>query len=303
MTLAPDPQTGVLPQQLVAGDYPFTRADFRRIARMLHDDLGITLNETKAPLVYSRLVRRLRALGLRSFKDYCIIVGQASGREERQAMAAALTTNVTRFFREPHHYEHFRKHQLPALVDRAWRGGRVRLWSAGCSSGEEAYALGLTVLAACPEAARLDVRILATDIDETMLERARDGLYSDHAVSPIDRALRRRWFGRDRDRNGERQWSVGEELRALVAVKSLNLNGAWPMRGPFQTIFCRNVAIYFEEHVRRELWRRLAPMLTLDGILYVGHSERVVSAGFEAAGHTIYRRTPAGRAEIDAGSR
>jgi chemotaxis protein methyltransferase CheR len=293
MTGQPDPQHAALAQELVAGDYPFTRADFRRIARMLHDDLGITLNETKAPLVYSRLVRRLRALGLRSFKDYCIIVGQLSGREERHAMAAALTTNVTRFFREPHHYDHFRKRQLPALVDRARRGGRVRLWSAGCSSGEEAYSLALTLLAACPEAARLDVRILATDIDESMLEEAREGRYSDHAVSPIDRALRRRWFGRDRDRNGERQWSVGEELRALVAVKALNLNGAWPMRGPFQTIFCRNVAIYFEEHVRSELWRRLAPMLAPEGLLFLGHSERIVSPDFEAVGHTVYRRAPA----------
>ncbi|HXQ46668.1 MAG TPA: protein-glutamate O-methyltransferase [Caulobacteraceae bacterium] len=293
MTATPDPLHAALAQDLVAGDYPFTRADFRRIARMLHDDVGITLSETKAPLVYSRLVKRLRTLGLRSFRDYCIIIGQASGHEERRAMAAALTTNVTRFFREPHHYDHFRTRQLPALVDRARRGGRVRLWSAGCSSGEEAYSLALTVLAACPEAARLDVRILATDIDETMLQRARDGLYSDHAVSPIDRAHRRRWFGRDRDRQGERQWSVGPELRALVAFKTLNLNGAWPMRGPFQTIFCRNVAIYFEEHVRAELWRRLAPMLAADGLLYLGHSERIATGDFEAAGMTVYRRTSA----------
>jgi chemotaxis protein methyltransferase CheR len=293
MTPAPDPQHAGLGQELVAGDYPFTRGDFRRIARMLHDDVGIRLTETKAPLVYSRLVRRLRALGLRSFKDYCIIVGQASGREERRAMAEALTTNVTRFFREPHHFDHFRKHQLPALVARARRGGRVRLWSAGCSSGEEAYSLALTVLAACPEAARLDVKILAIDVDEAMLERGRQGLYNDHAVAPIDRMLRRRWFGRDRDRNGERQWSVGPELRALVAYKPLNLNGTWPMRGPFQTILCRNVAIYFEEHVRAELWRRMATMLSADGLLYLGHSERIVSAEFETVGMTIYRRAPA----------
>jgi chemotaxis protein methyltransferase CheR len=285
-----------LAQDLVAGDYPFTRADFRRIAGMLHDDVGIKLGEAKAPLVYSRLVKRLRALGLRSFKDYCIIVGQASGAEERRAMAAALTTNVTRFFREPHHYDHFRQAQLPALVDRARRGGRIRLWSAGCSSGEEAYALALTLLAACPEAARLDVKILATDIDQTMLARARDGLYSDHAVAPIDSALRRRWFGRERDQRGERMWSVGEELRVMVAFRSLNLNGQWPMRGPFQTIFCRNVAIYFEEDVQLELWRRIAQMLAADGLLYLGHSERISTPDYEPMGMTIYRRASAGAA-------
>ncbi len=291
MKFAPDPFD--LAQELVAGDYPFTRADFRRIARMLHDDVGITLSETKAPLVYARLVKRLRVLGLRSFRDYCIIVGHASGAGERQTMAAALTTNVTRFFREPHHYDHFRRVQLPALAERARKGGRVRLWSAGCSSGEEAYSLALTVLAACPQAARLDVKILATDIDDSMLEQAREGFYSDHAVAPIDRALRRRWFGRERDRNGERQWSVGPELRAMVAFKAHNLNGVWPMRGPFQTIFCRNVAIYFEEEVQAELWRRMAPMLSSDGLLYLGHSERITSVDFEHAGMTVYRRARA----------
>ena len=285
-----------LAQELVAGDYPFTRSDFRRIARMLHDDVGITLTETKAPLVYARLVKRLRALGIRSFKDYCIIVGQASGAAERRTMAAALTTNVTRFFREPHHYDHFRRTQLPSIVERARKGGRVRLWSAGCSSGEEAYSLALTVLAACPQAARLDVKILATDIDESMLERARDGFYSDAAVAPIDRPLRRRWFGRERDRSGERQWSVGPELRSMVAFKAHNLIGAWPMRGPFQTIFCRNVAIYFEEGVQTELWRRMAPMLSPDGLLYLGHSERIISPDYKHVGTTVYRRAAAGAA-------
>ena len=288
MTATSDPLG--LAQDLVAGDYPFTRSDFRRISRMLHEDVGITLNETKAPLVYARLVKRLRVLGLRSFKDYCIIVGQAAGADERRAMAAALTTNVTRFFREPHHYEHFRAAQLPALVERARKGGRVRLWSAGCSSGEEAYSLALTVLAACPKAARLDVKILATDIDESMLDRARDGLFSDHAVAPIDRAMRRRWFGRERDRHGERQWSVGPELRNLVAFKAHNLNGAWPMRGPFQTIFCRNVAIYFEEPVQDALWRRMASILSPDGLLYLGHSERITSPEFKHVGMTVYGR-------------
>jgi chemotaxis protein methyltransferase CheR len=264
---------------------------------MLHDDVGITLSEAKAPLVYSRLVKRLRTLGLRSFKDYCNMVGQRSGADERRHMAAALTTNVTRFFREAHHFEHFKTHQLPALVDRARRGGRVRLWSAGCSSGEEPYSLALTILAAMPDAANMDVKILATDIDDAMLERAREGLYTDAAIAPIDRGLRMRWFGRARDQHGGRFWSVGDELRSLVAFKELNLIGPWPMRGPFQTIFCRNVAIYFEDDVQARVWRQIAPMLADDGLLYIGHSERIVGASdFDPIGMTIYRRSPPGAA-------
>jgi chemotaxis protein methyltransferase CheR len=261
---------------------------------MLHADVGITLSEAKAPLVYSRLVKRLRTLGLRSFKDYCNMVGQRSGADERRHMAAALTTNVTRFFREAHHFDHFRTHQLPVLVEQARRGRRVRLWSAGCSSGEEPYSLALTVLAALPEAARLDVKILATDIDEAVLERAREGLYTDAAVAPIERTLRQRWFGRGRDQKGGRFWRVGEELQALVAFKELNLIGAWPMRGPFQTIFCRNVAIYFEDDIQTRVWRQMSPLLSPEGLLYIGHSERIVGVDdFQSIGMTIYRRSPA----------
>jgi chemotaxis protein methyltransferase CheR len=298
MTLTSHPhEDAAIGGDLIGGEFPFTRTDFRHIARMLHADVGITLSEAKAPLIYSRLVKRLRVLGLRSFKDYCIMVGQRSGADERRHMATALTTNVTRFFREPHHFDHFKAQQLPDLVERARRGGRVRLWSAGCSSGEEAYSLALTILAAMPDAARMDVKILATDIDEDMLERAGDGLYSDAAVAPIDRELRQRWFGRSRARGGERVWSVGEELRALVAFKELNLIGAWPMRGPFQTIFCRNVAIYFEDDVQARVWRQIAPMLADDGLLYIGHSERIVGASdFDPIGMTIYRRSPPGAA-------
>ena len=292
MTQTPNPfAEDALAGELIGGEFPLTRTDFRHIARMLHADVGITLTEAKAPLVYSRLVKRLRTLGLRSFKDYCNMVGQRSGADERRHMAAALTTNVTRFFRETHHFDHFKTHQLPALVDRARRGGRVRLWSAGCSSGEEPYSLALTILEALPNAARLDVKILATDIDEAMLDRAREGLYTDAAVAPIDRSLRRHWFGRARGPSGERFWSVGEELRALVAFKELNLIGAWPMRGPFQTIFCRNVAIYFEDDIQTRVWRQIAPMLSPEGLLYIGHSERIVDVEeFHPIGMTIYSR-------------
>jgi chemotaxis protein methyltransferase CheR len=290
VTPALDPASKASAGDLVGGEYPFTREDFRNIARMLHADVGITLSETKAPLVYARLVKRLRTLGLQSFKDYCVMVGARSGADERRHMAAALTTNVTRFFREPHHFEFLKTRQLPGLIDLARRGRRVRLWSAGCSSGEEAYSIALTILQAEPQAAKLDIKILATDIDAEVLAKGRAGAYSDAAVAPIDRELRGRWLNLEREA-GERVWRVGAELRQLVAFRELNLIGPWPMRGPFQAIFCRNVTIYFEENVQAAVWRQMSPMLAPGGCFYIGHSERIVGVeGYRAMGMTIYQR-------------
>ncbi len=179
---------------LVEGDFVFTADDFRRIAAILHADAGISLADNKATLVYSRLARRLRALGLASFRDYCALVGGRDGLDERQRMLAALTTNVTRFFREPHHFEHLKAKVLPGLVAKARAGGRVRLWSAGCSTGPEPYSIAMTVLEALPEAADLDVRILATDIDPEVVATARDGVYGEDALSAVPPDMRRRWF-------------------------------------------------------------------------------------------------------------
>ena len=137
---------------LAAGEFGFDRSDFAFIATTLHEDAGIHLPASKANLVYSRLAKRLRVLGLESFRDYCALVGSEEGAEERAQMIAALTTNVTRFFREPHHFEHLKTHVLPPLIEAARRGGRVRLWSAGCSSGEEAYSMAMTVLTVAPDA-------------------------------------------------------------------------------------------------------------------------------------------------------
>ncbi|TMV51130.1 chemotaxis protein, partial [Thioclava sp. BHET1] len=147
------------------------------IAEIAHREAGITLPEVKEPLVYSRLIKRLRALSLRNFAEYCTLIASAEGTEERVQMISALTTNVTHFFREGHHFRHLEEEVLPALIDRAQRGGRVRLWSAGCATGEEAYSIAFSLLRLCPEAARYDIRILATDIDPQVLETAEIGLY------------------------------------------------------------------------------------------------------------------------------
>ena len=235
---------------LVEGEFVFTAEDFRHIAQTLHAHAGIALSEGKAALVLSRLAKRLRVLGLRSFRDYCALIEGVEGVDERQAMTAALTTNVTRFYREPHHFDHLREQVMPELAARARAGGRVRLWSAACSNGQEPYSMALTVLDVLPEAADLDVRILATDIDPNMV--------ADGAAGSIPTSC---WRGPGVGRKhfapvagAPGQFSADATLRRLVAFRELNLIGDWPMRGKFDVIFCRNVVIYFDDATQEMVW-------------------------------------------------
>jgi chemotaxis protein methyltransferase CheR len=281
---------------MVDGEFVMTEGDFRKIAAMLHGDAGIALPESKVALVYSRLAKRLRALGLTSFKDYCALVAGEDGLDERQKMLAALTTNVTRFFREPHHFDHLREQVLPALIERARGGGRVRLWSAACSTGQEPYSMALTVLHAAPDAGRLDIKVLATDIDPNVVAEGREGAYGESAMAGVPNDLRASAF--DRLREGPAPlWRVKPEVRQLVAFRELNLIGDWPMKGQFDVLFCRNVVIYFEEDTQARLWSRFAPLLPVGGTLYIGHSERLQgpAAGlFSPNGITTYKRIGGG---------
>ena len=276
---------------LVEGEFLLTAEDFRKIAAMVHADAGIALQESKATLVYSRLAKRLRVLGLETFRDYCAMVADSNEVDERQKMLAALTTNVTRFFREPHHFEHLKTKVLPPLLDAAKKGGRVRIWSAACSNGQEPYSVGLTILSLMPDAADYDIKILATDIDPNMVVEGRIGEYSDSIVQAVPADLRKKWM-KSPQQTGSSDWSVCDELRELVAFKELNLIGNWPMKGKFNAIFCRNVVIYFEEDTQAKVWARFTPLLLPGGTLYIGHSERVTgsaSAQLTTDGITTYR--------------
>ncbi len=255
------------------GEFPLTTRDFERIAAIIHADAGISLQNNKINLVYSRLAKRLRVLGLRTFKEYCTLVGSHDGEAERGAMIRALTTNVTRFFREPHHFEHLKSNVLSQLRLEAPKGRRVRLWSAGCSSGQEPYSMALTVLSLLPDAASYDIKILATDIDENMIEKGQAGVFERSAMNDIPADLRQRWFVASHDGTGAMQ--AGDELRSLVTFKKLNLTAEWPIKTGFDAIFCRNVAIYFDTETQDKLWSRMVPRLNPSGALYIGHSERV----------------------------
>lgn len=276
---------------MASGEYPLTRRDLAQIASMIYSDAGIFLNDSKASLVYSRLSKHIRQLGLSGFREYCELVSSPQGAAERKEMLYFLTTNFTRFFRENHHFDHLRNEVLPELVARAKSGGRVRIWSAACSDGQEPYSIALTVLSVLPNAADYDFKILATDIDPKILALARAGAYDDSAIETVSPAMRKQWFN-ENHANPRRRWQVDDKLKRLITFNELNLLGNWPFKGPFDVIFCRNVVIYFDEPTQIRIWSRFAENLPVGGHLYIGHSERVAGDAkdsFDNIGITTYR--------------
>ena len=241
------------------------------IAKIVLDESGIILSESKKNLIVSRLGKRLRELELPDFGAYCDLLKGPSGQEERKALISAITTNVTSFFREAHHFESLRKDVLPPLLDAARRGARVRLWSAGCSTGEEPYSIAMTLLELLPEAARLDVLVLATDIDANVVEHAKAGRYRQDQLKGISAAQKAKFFVE----GGDGTLRVTDDLKKIIFFETLNLHSSWPFNGAFDAIFCRNVTIYFDAETQAKLWQRFAEKLTADGHLFIGHSERV----------------------------
>lgn len=266
-----------------------SEADVARIAAILHQAAGIVIAPGKRSMVQSRLAKRLRALGLTDFESYLALVTSDQGAEERRKMVSALTTNVTHFFREAHHFETLRKEVLPPLLQRARARQRVRLWSAGCSSGQEAYSIAMTIAdLAGQDLDRLDLKILATDIDGEMVTRGTAALYDAASIEGIPEAMRQRFL--TPEGGGYR---VTPPLRAMVSFRELNLHDRWPMKGRFDVIFCRNVVIYFDAPTQEKLWERFESALTPGGWLFVGHSERVplrANGALRTAGITTYRR-------------
>jgi chemotaxis protein methyltransferase CheR len=277
----------------MAREFELTDADFRFLARQVHDLTGIVIHERKRDMIYARLSRRLRVLGLASFAGYCDFLAGPEGGAEIAAMINAVTTNLTHFFRESHHFEHLRQTALPEFVAAARNGAekRLRLWSAGCSSGEEPYSIAMTVKSAPIDLSRWDVRILATDLDTDMVERAGAGCYKSADVESIPADLAAKYTDTARTPKGS-EVRMRDSLRQAITFKQLNLMGPWPMRGPFDAIFCRNVMIYFDAETKATLVERYAELLRPDGWLYIGHSESLakLTDRFQLVGRTIYRR-------------
>lgn len=268
----------------------YDEKDFRAVASLVYKEAGILLPSGKAMLVYSRLAPLVRASGRGTFAAYIQLI--ENDAEERRKTVNALTTNHTFFYREAHHFEHFASEVRPALLDELRAGGGVRIWSAGCSSGEEVFSLSMTLLgpdrAQGLQIARSDLRILASDIADHALKKASEGRYEARDGQGLPPELCRTWTSTQGS-----QMVMAPELRELVQFKRLNLQGEWPMRRPFQVIFCRNVMIYFDQPTKERLVARFAQALAPGGYLYIGHSERVSGPAadlLEPVGPTIYHR-------------
>jgi chemotaxis protein methyltransferase CheR len=276
-----------------AREFAFSNEEFEYISSLVYDRSGIVLASHKKDMVYTRLARRLRMLGLKSFRDYCALIQSERGSDEIGPLINAITTNLTKFFRENHHFEHLRQVVLRDLAELSVRGEkkRLRIWSAGCSSGEEPYSIAITAAEGFGNLAQWDARILATDLDTSMVAKASAGVYPDQALTEVSSAIRLKYFERECGEADER-WAVVDRLRRLIAFKQLNLLQLWPIKGPFDAIFCRNVMIYFDGPTKTELVRRFAGLLKPRGWLYVGHSESLLDdqSSFKLNGRTIYRK-------------
>lgn len=268
-------------------EFEFTREDFDYLRQVVSETTGIVSSEDKYTMYYSRLARRLRALGLADFKAYREYL-RRNPETESIELVNSVTTNLTSFFRENHHFDYLRNEVLPAKRNNGMR--RLRIWSAGCSTGEEAYSIAMTLQQAILDINSWDIAILATDIDSQVVQTAAGGIYDRARIANIDPAMQKRFF-HDEPGTVAATVSVDPGLRQMIRFQQLNLLQPWPMREKFDLIFCRNVVIYFDRETKIRLIDRFAGQLVRDGLLFMGHSESLykTSDRFELLGKTVYR--------------
>lgn len=261
-------------------------AEFEAVKRKVYDLAGISLSDAKRTLVVSRLSRIVRRLNLVSFADYLAYLDGPGTPQDAQEFVNALTTNLTRFFREDHHFAHLVDHVGELIAARRPGRNRLRIWSAGCSTGQEPYTIALALMDAHPTLRQWDFKILATDIDTNVVATAARGVYKESDLAGLD-PKRASLF----EAAGNGMVRIPAAARSLVTFKPLNLMGEWPFNGPFDAIFCRNVAIYFDRQTQTRMFSRMAGMLAPHAYMYIGHSENLGGCGgrFELVGKTIYR--------------
>ncbi|TMO58751.1 CheR family methyltransferase [Pseudoalteromonas aurantia] len=267
-------------------EFAFTDTDFKVISERVYQACGIVLGPHKREMVYSRLARRIRTNELTSFAAYLDYLDTHSGAEFSHFINA-ITTNLTSFFRENHHFKHVSDTIIPALLESNKTSKRVRIWSAGCSTGEEPYSIAMTLVGRFP--ASWDVKILATDLDSNVLAKAQQGIYEPVTITGLSPAQLKRFFLKSTDGNAYR---VKPQLQQMISFKRLNLLEKWPMKGPFDVIFCRNVLIYFDKKTKGNLFKGYHRMLAHDGHLFIGHSETMGKehSEFKNLGKTMYKK-------------
>ncbi|GMQ84101.1 MAG: protein-glutamate O-methyltransferase CheR [Gammaproteobacteria bacterium] len=278
-----------IPRQKSGREFHFTYPNFETVRKMLYQHTGISLNDGKQDLVYGRLTRRLRVLQLSSFDRYLSFLESEQGAPEMAHFINALTTNLTAFFREPHHFDFLASKALPEAMRKHGRDHRIRCWSAGCSTGEEPHSIAIVVREVMSSCVGWDIKILATDLDSNVVATARQGRYAGERIAGLSRSRANKWFHTMGE--GENV-QVDASLQKLITFKQLNLMHTWPMHGPFDLIFCRNVVIYFDKPTQRKLFDRFADYLADGGYLFLGHSESMhnLSDRFELIGQTMYRK-------------
>ena len=268
-------------------EFHFSKNDFDKVCKLIYDHAGISLSDSKQELVYSRLSRRLRATGIKTFGEYLKLL-ESDDHHEWEQFANSLTTNLTSFFREGHHFPLLAE-QLKSLRNK----NKITLWCSAASTGEEPYSMAMTVLDTLGRDAS-KVSIVATDIDTKVLTTAKAGVYADDRIEKLPEDLVKRHFLRGKGAQ-EGFVRVRPELSEMITFQKLNLlDKTWPIRGPFDAIFCRNVMIYFDKPTQLSILQKFVPTLTSEGLLYAGHSESFHNADayFKLRGKTVYELAP-----------
>ncbi|BAN34956.1 CheR-type MCP methyltransferase [Sulfuricella denitrificans skB26] len=268
-------------------EFHFTAQDFERIRKLIYDRAGISLSPVKQDMVYSRLARRLRATRIPSFNEYLIRLERGDD-VEMEAFTNSLTTNLTSFFREQHHF--------PLLAEHVKKMGRhhpISLWCSAASTGEEPYSMAMTMVDLFGTFTP-PVHILATDLDTTVLQKAQKGIYPLDRLEKMPAETVKKFFLKGAGIQ-EGQAQVRKELRDMITFRKINLlDESWPMRGPFDAIFCRNVMIYFDKKTQYDVLKKFVPLLHKDGLMFAGHSESFYHAAdlFKSLGKTVYELSP-----------
>ena len=268
-------------------EFKFTADDFNILRKISNEHAGIQAPDERFDMFYSRLSKRVRKLGLADFKEYCAYL-QSGHDDEFTQFINAITTNLTSFFREQHHFDYLRDSVVPELLVRNKNTKQIRVWSAGCSTGEEPYSIAITLLDAIPS--DWDIKILATDLDTNVLQTASDGIYTHDRVAELPNEILKHWFMRNK--SSPNHVKVKTPLQDIIQFRQLNLMNEWAMKIPFDVIFCRNVLIYFDRETKTALAKRYAKMLTSKSWLFIGHSESLnqICGEFKLVSTTCYQK-------------
>jgi len=269
-------------------EFEYTWDDFNSLRKISNEHSGILVPDEKFDMFYSRLSKRVRMLGLENFKQYCQFL-QENPDVEFTEFINAVTTNLTAFFRENHHFEYLKSHVIPECLKKNASTKQIKVWSAGCSTGKEPYSIAMTLAEQVPPG--WDIKILATDLDTHVLQTAASGIYTTDRVSGLSKQRLQRWFKKGKGKNINKV-KVKQELQQLIHFKQLNLMKEWPMRGYFDFIFCRNVLIYFDRETKESLAKRYSGLLMIGSHLFIGHSESLhqLDTDFKLLGNTIYQK-------------